>query len=934
MKRPCMTVFALAAAGAVTAGTLTVQFGSAMDVEVDGVVQTFAKNATFTPTAIPCIYRMRPAGLAEGERTFAVEGSEQVRGNDVYRRFPQYGEGNWVRVALDPYPASDTTVTLTGYKTSNFYYADAEHGNDDWDGTADYEHRDEASNKGPKKSLQAAHDAASGDYPIVFAAPGVYDTGVATNYSSGTSNPCVRRLIASKKNIGFIATGGAERTFIVGAPDTSGTDGKFGPASVGGVYMHANYPQFLQGFTITGCYSPAAQSAANQHGVAFCSGAHRAYCLDCVVSNNHAVTASPATYYGVIERTRIMENKSSQFTTRNGVFVSCVFAGNALTMSDSSYQNRALHQSGYSYFCTYDLRTGNPPSGGRKRLEDDDSQIRAGVVCGLTEKSTTTTNATRWLSGSRAIDDPLFADASARDYRLRIKSPARNASSYADDLDGKARMLMASDADGRSPVLHDGTTTLGAVWNEPRTWHVAQAGGDDANDGASPESAKSTIQAAVALSFSGDTIRVAPGTYGAAEGVQAATSKVGARVAVPEDVTIESTDGAESTFIVGAAATGNNVDDATYGTGTNAVRCVYARNGATVRGFTLTGGRTVGKGDTADSHGSAFYSNADQTATIEDCIVSNNAAYRGALYQAVVRRCRIFDNAGINNAQSGAAGYKCSLYGSIIDGNGGSGTLSYSYDVVNCTFGARNKSLYNTANFRVVYNYGERALVNCAVLGGGVQNPETLYLTNCLVVSNWMWGDNYLAPERRYNTIYTNAAPVDSAYRPLFGEFAGIDAGAATPAAALGDKDVYGAPRVMNGAVDIGAVEYDWRPAFAQELGRRAVLTDVSPAVTTNAAGGLLILGGEEEAPGFVAGTVTEGGPYTFTFDLSGGTLEAFVGGARKGVYSAAGEQKIRLNIPDAATEFRLVFTPDAESPGSVVLKRVASAKGFIISFR
>ena len=247
---------ALAVACMASAGTLTVKFGSAMEVELNGEIRSFAKNDTFTPTAIPCLYRMRPV-LADGERTFAIEGSETIRGDDKYWRFPQYGESNWVRVALDPYPVDDTIVTLTGHKTSNFFYVDAENGNDGWDGTADYDHRDEQSLKGPKKTLQAAHDAATGDYPIVFAAPGVYDRGVATNYSSSGAGRCIRRLIATKNNIGFIATKGAKETFIIGSPDLS--SGGNGDEAVAGVYMQADNQQFLQGFTITGCYSPAEQ---------------------------------------------------------------------------------------------------------------------------------------------------------------------------------------------------------------------------------------------------------------------------------------------------------------------------------------------------------------------------------------------------------------------------------------------------------------------------------------------------------------------------------------------------------------------------------------------------------------------------------------------------------------------------------------------------
>ena len=63
--------------------TTTVKFGSAMDIEIDGVVHSFVKDDTFTPTAIPCIYKMRMGGLAEGGRTFAIKGSDMD-----YWRFP------------------------------------------------------------------------------------------------------------------------------------------------------------------------------------------------------------------------------------------------------------------------------------------------------------------------------------------------------------------------------------------------------------------------------------------------------------------------------------------------------------------------------------------------------------------------------------------------------------------------------------------------------------------------------------------------------------------------------------------------------------------------------------------------------------------------------------------------------------------------------
>ena len=280
---------------------------------------------------------------------------------------------------------------------------------------------------------------------------------------------------------------------------------------------------------------------------------------------------------------------------------------------------------------------------------------------------------------------------------------------------------MTSDVDGRMPVLHDGKLTLGAVWNEPQVWYVAQNGGNDANDGASPETAKATINAAIALPFegSGDTIRVAPGMYGAEEGDHrtSATANAGFRVIVPEGITLESTDGAEKTFIVGADAPAENIDNETYKTGVGGVRCVYGRSGATVRGFTLTGGRGVGV-NSGSNAGAGFYSTAALGATVEDCIISNNAAYNYTIYQAVVKRCRVFENAAISDSKSGAAGSGCSWYGSIIDKNKGNGTVYNAVAIENCTIGADNALLTSGNPMVVDMRAGSVAINNSVVLGG------------------------------------------------------------------------------------------------------------------------------------------------------------------------------------------------------------------------
>jgi len=154
-----------------------------------------------------------------------------------------------------------------------------------------------------------------------------------------------------------------------------------------------------------------------------------------------------------------------------------------------------------------------------------------------------------------------------------------------------------------------------------------------------------------------------------------------------------------------------------------------------------------------------------------------------------------------------------------------------------------------------------------------------------------------------------------------------------------GAKDILGTPRVLNANVDIGAVEYDWRPTFNAELGRRFKLTYASPTVTTNATGGVKLDGdagalGERALPVCVAGTTTSAGPYEISFTLTGGSLAVYVGGVLAGEASGTGEQSIRFNVPDTTSEIRFTFTPDDQNPGAAVLRKFAGARGFSISFR
>ena len=207
-------------------------------------------------------------------------------------------------------------------------------------------------------------------------------------------------------------------------------------------------------------------------------------------------------------------------------------------------------------------------------------------------------------------------------------------------------------------------------------------------------------------------------------------------------------------------------------------------------------------------------------------------------------------------------------------------------------------------------------------------------------LSSWA---NDIKSESSTNTIFTTAAAMQvdgKTYQPILGSFAGIDAGdASVSSARVGDTDIYGTPRILNGAIDIGAVEYDWRPTFNAELGWRFKLTYASPTVTTNATGGVKLDGdvgalGDRALPVCVAGTVTSAGPYEFRFEMTGGSAQVYVGGVLAGEASGTGEQSIRIEVPDTTSEIRFTFTPDEQNPGAAILRKFAGARGFSVTIR
>ena len=354
--------------------------------------------------------------------------------------------------------------------------------------------------------------------------------------------------------------------------------------------------------------------------------------------------------------------------------------------------------------------------------------------------------------------------------------------------------------------------------------------GDDAKTGFTADTPKRTLAAALLNAISGDTVHAAAGTY--AEGSRTPNGcTVAARAHVPNGVTLLGS-GADETFIVGANAMTN--PDA-YGLGSDAVRCVFLGNGACVKGFTLTGGRTKsGWSDSnaantdwhgAGASGAANAGEAEVAASrVEDCIVSNcTAICGGAGYNVTFVGCRLFKC----RAQRGSATERCGLVNTIVDemdSAGGSGIcVNNSYPIVNVTIGPNIRKDAGGSGAALYYQSNlfpmEYGVVNSVVLGSVT---FVTAMTNCVFTSGTV-------SAAMVNTRKLTAAEIalDADYRPDRATSALVDQGTAD--ADFGETDVYGGQRVYNGTVDIGAVEADWRGQYAADISGKSAF-DVTAA--------------------------------------------------------------------------------------------------------
>lgn len=454
--------------------------------------------------------------------------------------------------------------------------------------------------------------------------------------------------------------------------------------------------------------------------------------------------------------------------------------------------------------------------------------------------------------------------------------------------------------------------------------------GSDGNDGFTPDTAWKTLSTAAEQLAEGETLWVLPGTYKTGSTAHKTGVTVRSRVVVKSNRKVISTDGAERTFIVGEPA--KAPDD--YGCGTDGVRGAYLEQNSLLRGFTVTGGRCCNDdgGNLTDNNAGGGIDGGGRgvNALADSCIISNNVArFGGAVARCDVANSLVVGNRALYRA---SAFRQANAYNCLVRGNVGGFPLDYCNEILNCTVLGDNVS----SSSKILDSMGgDNQRICNSLFCGKVDVPASATVTSSAfgpdsVIRGAVVGDDVtIAASIGELAVDEDGVPVIGA------NLAAVDRGDASLLKDIiwTDVDLRGEQRVLNGRMDIGCFEADWRPRYAKDLhgGRRLTVGAVSPAVKEE--NGIVTI-----PSGSLAATLT-GDPAKdklVRVRVTGnGTLDIVLNGALFASVTAADEIK-DLRFANGLAENALTFTyrPGAEDAGCAELLRVSEESGLCLIFR
>lgn len=911
-------------------------------------------------------FRIRPQGET-GAVPRSYYGISVKEVGSAIKNFPLYD--GWVHMLSNPEQGSVMTFELQTAKA--VYYVDEKNGNDDqYDGTAPVA---DGQGAGPKATLSGVGAVADADWNLIYVAPGVYSNGFHT--SSGIRSRC-----AFDHAVGLISTVKGGATIVGQAADEE--DPKYGHG-VGTNGMRcvrlADDSGFIQGFVLTDGHTDSLTDA-KYRGAAVRGDNGGTSVLDCRIVG---CESARGLFNGcTILRCQIQDNWVREKLFETCTLACCEVSGNVFGHSaNKDYPVFGINASAYNcsvdcnnfwanvtntpalFGCAIDgLHRDTPPAdtnevacvrGGVLFADAAAGDLRYGclspAIGAVAVSALQDGDAWRYLGADiEGADLPMFGaggtfNAGARFCATGLPCAVVNPGSGlaiengvigTNVLTGAATPTVTVNterpcdgiaADGelvttelsyQIPELAEGTSHVYSA-HMTGLWYVKQDGGSDANNGWSATSAKKTIRAAAEKAVTGETILVDDGDYGAADGTMLQTAAivkaprtVRCRVWVKPGVTLKSVNGARSTVIRGAA----DSEGDEYGLGTNAVRCVVLGKGSSIDGFTLTGGHSAATDDTNyndDYSGAAILASGYTNSIARNCVISNNTGWTSTPgYSVTFFNCIIKGNTTVNRA---SCGRECGYVGTVIDDNLGSQAVEQFYHFDSCTLGPSNRKLDNGRLNVMQYQKPGFAAYNSLIMKGQNQTLYTIESTNCIVCT------------RAEAEIDDDFRPIPDAESPLVdkvtGEYATMSGND------IGATDASGFQRVMNGARDIGALEADWRPCYGRDIGGRAKVTEVSPAVV-EVEGKVSVPGGSRIAFD-LNNRRSAAGEYLLSVAVGSGTLSVTMDGEPVAFEDAS---DIRLAV--APGEHRIAVAFAGEASDTAVIQSLRNQVGILLFVR
>ena len=807
-------------------------------------------------------------------------------------------------------PKNGQVQELSTVTTSNKYYVNPQSGSDSNPGTSE----------APFKTLNAAVNATTASH-VVYALQGDYNEGGESHYDAN-NRVVVRNTLAGELRV--VAVDGPESTFITGAAGTG--DATYGTGSgatrcIAVASTNKFYAAF-QGFTIRDGHSDNGDGNSSWGGGLnnLGSGANlaTAYLVGCVISNCVARRGG-AMSGGSAVRCRFLDCRGAN-NGGGGVFRRCtvvsslidgcggnteLFAQDGAVGCNCTVVNStksAVYSSSSSAACLYNSVVGIMASSD-KSLNDN---TKGGVTNTLYD--TKTTNASIG-SGCQQENPVQFQDAAIGNYRLAELSKGYS-------LASTEYMETCMDVDGNPFVINDDNKKYQAGCYAPRpaseltTYYVDLSGGSDSNDG-SEATPFATLAKAMSVAEYGDTVVALPGTYSSGT-MMPSTNQTGgvvvptvaARVVVKGGVTLESRDGAESTIIDGG----------------NEVRGAFVCKNAVLRGFTVQNCKVNTSSDAPtvnDYGGGIACHNGGYSGLVERCVIKDCLALRGGGASYGTYRNCVFTGNTLGEDKPGWAVRMARLEGCYFYGNGSADKHSTAYycSVFNCTFLGNNAGA--NSNNGIVCNEGSYVSgcpVRNSIILGNMKSDVSDASVGCIT-------DSELAKLDANGVPQTGSAAIDC-----------IADDSTVPEDLLAAGDAAGSPRKMNGKVDCGAFEYDWRVPWSAALGRRIAIDDIAPDATLK--DGRLVF-----PDGVVSLTWTSGGataPYAYHVVVTGnGTLTVNVNGETVGSYTSAdGEMRLRFRSPLDKNQLQFVYVPGEDDAGGAGLYGFSHQQGLAIMIR